>query len=57
MEASLVQSSVSHDPSEIILNCLFAAQETLLLKTVVLIHVCENCDTFFSQKSLMTGKL
>ncbi len=39
--ASLLQSSVSHDPSEIILICWFAAQETFfifllsMLKTVV----------------------
>ncbi len=36
--ASLLQSSVSHDPSEIILICSFTAQETflllLMLKTV-----------------------
>ncbi len=29
--ASLLQSSVSHDPSEIILICLFAAQETFII--------------------------
>ncbi len=29
--ASLLQSSVSHDPSEIILICWFAAQETFLI--------------------------
>ncbi len=29
--ASLLQSSVSHDPSEIILICWFAAYETFLL--------------------------
>ncbi len=29
--ASLLQSSVSHDPSEIILICLFAVQETCII--------------------------
>ncbi len=29
--ASLLQSSVSHDPSEIILICWFTAQETFLI--------------------------
>ncbi len=29
--ASLLQSSVSHDPSEIIIICWFAAQETFLI--------------------------
>ncbi len=29
--ASLFQPSVSHDPSEIILACWFAAQETLFI--------------------------
>ncbi len=33
--ASLLQSSVSYDPSEIILRCWFAAQETLLIITNV----------------------
>ncbi len=37
----LRQSSVSHDPSEIIPICLFAAQKTLLvmLQTVVLLNI------------------
>ncbi len=41
--ASLLQSSVSHDPSEIILICWFAAQKTFLIiinvKTVVLLNI------------------
>ncbi len=41
--ASLLQSSVSHDPSEIILTCSFAAQKNFLLlsmfKTVVLLNI------------------
>ncbi len=43
--ASLLQSSVSHDPSEIILICWFTAQETFLIiviisvKTVVLLYL------------------
>ncbi len=40
--ASLLQSSVSHDPSEIILICWFAAQETLL----IIINV-DNNGNFF----------
>ncbi len=32
--ASLLQSSVSHDPSEIIIICWFAAQETILIINV-----------------------
>jgi len=46
--ASLLQSLVSHDPSEIILICWFGAQETLLsmLKTVVLLNIL-NSDTIF----------
>ncbi len=37
--ASLLQSSVSHDPSEIILICWFAAQETFL----IIINVENGC--------------
>ncbi len=44
--ASLLQSSVSHDPSEIILICWFAAQETFLIiidvKTFELLWRIEN---------------
>ncbi len=32
--ASLLLSSVSHDPSEIILICWFAAQETSIIKNI-----------------------
>ncbi len=32
--ASLLQSSVSHDPSEIILKCWFTAQETFIITNV-----------------------
>ncbi len=38
---SLLQSSVSHDPSEIILICWFGAQETFLIITNV-----ENLNNF-----------
>ncbi len=50
--ASFLQSSVSHDPSEIILICWFAAQETFL----IIINVENSCaaeylrgnrDTFY----------
>ncbi len=37
--ASLLQSSVSHDPSEIIIICWFAAQETFL----IIINVENSC--------------
>ncbi len=54
-QQSLLQSSVSHDPSEIILICWFDAQETIIIiinvKTVVLLNIflCEKKhDTFFS---------
>ncbi len=33
--ASLLQSSASHDPSEIILICCFAAQETFVINICV----------------------
>ncbi len=37
---SIIQSSVSHDPSEIILICWFAAQvAVIMLKTVVLLNI------------------
>ncbi len=48
--ASLLQSSVSHDPSEIILICWFAAPEHLLLsmmKAVVLVFEKYFCEFFF----------
>ncbi len=46
--ASLLQSSVSHDPSEIILICWFAAQETFLI-----INVENSCAaSYFSQWKL-----
>ncbi len=51
--ASLLQSSVSHDPSEINLIYWFAAQETFLIiisviKTVVLLHFFVENGNFFS---------
>ncbi len=53
ISASLLQSSVSHDPSEIIIICWFAAQEIfliiLMLKTVVLHNILWKlwCILFF----------
>ncbi len=41
--ASLLQSSVSHDPSEIILICWFAAQETFI---IIIINVENNSAAF-----------
>ncbi len=49
--ASLLQSSVSHDPSEIILICWFAAQETFL---IIIINVKKYRCIF--QDSLMNRK-
>ncbi len=49
--ASLLQSSVSHDPSEIILICWFDAQETFLItinaeKSCAASYVCETVIPF-----------
>jgi len=43
IKASLLQSSVSHDPSEIIKIWWFAAQETFLIN----INVENNCDASY----------
>jgi len=43
---SLLQSSVSHDPSEIIQIWLFGAQETFLLKTVALLNILMETDNW-----------
>ncbi len=50
--ASLLQSSVSHDPSEIILICWFAAQGTFLIIIIVenscsASYFCKNCNIYF----------
>ncbi len=44
--ASLLQSSVSHDSSEIILICWFAAQETFLININVENSFCGNGNIF-----------
>jgi len=49
MTASLIQSSVSHDPSEIILICWFDAQS--MLRRVVLLNI--FIKTEFSLDSLI----
>jgi len=51
--ASLLQSSVSHDPSEIILKCWFGAQETLLI-IIIVETSCTACgnDALFPQANL-----
>ncbi len=46
-DASLFQSSESHDPSEIILMCWFAAQHFLFYSCAAL-HLGEKHDMFFS---------
>ncbi len=50
----LRQSSVSHDPSEIILKCWFGAQETFLIIINIIInykcfalYFCAICDSLF----------
>ncbi len=50
--ASLLQSSVSHDSSEIIIICWFAAQEIFLIiinveNSCAAQYFCGNCDTFY----------
>ncbi len=50
--ASLLQSSVSHDPSEIILICWFTTQETFLViinaeDSCAAQYFCDNTDTMF----------
>ncbi len=50
--ASLLQSSVSHDPSEIIIICWFAAQEIFLIiinveNSCAAQYFCGNCDAFY----------
>ncbi len=57
--ASLLQSSVSHDPSEIILMCLFGAQYFLLLSVlnkVVLLNIFVEITIHYFQDSLMNSK-
>ncbi len=64
LTASLLRSSVSHDPSEIILICWFAAQESFLiiillfsmLKTVVVVPIFTETMHFFHD-SLMIESL
>ncbi len=53
-EFSLFQSSVSHDPSEIILICWFAAQETFLIiinveNSCTASYFCGNCYALFDE--------
>ncbi len=48
--ASLLQSSVSHDPSEIILICWFDEQETFIINvenSCAAPYVCRKSDSFF----------
>jgi len=44
--ASLLQSSVSHDPSEIILICLFAAHISCYFQCWKPLYFCGSHDTF-----------
>ncbi len=57
LSASLLQSSVSHDPSEIILICWFAAQETCIIiintkNSCAALYFSVNHDAFLSVKNL-----
>ncbi len=59
---SLLQSSESHDPSEVILIYLFGAQKTfltLMLKTIVLLDIFVETVIIFSffQDSLLNKML
>ncbi len=67
ISASLLHSSVTRDPSEIILICSFAAQETFIIIIIIIIINVENrcapsyfCGKhhawFFPQDSLMKSK-
>ncbi len=47
--ASLPQSSVSHDPSEIILICWFAVQEKFLFFISMLKTICDFFSGFFDK--------
>ncbi len=55
----LLQSSVSHDPSEIILICWFGAQETFLLIIIIIIINVENscCLIFFVETMIFFSKI
>ncbi len=60
--ASLLESSVSHDPSEIILICWFAAQETFFFIIIINVqnscaasYFCGNCDSMMNRKSKRTA--
>ncbi len=45
-----LQSSVSHDPSQIILICWFVAQETLLLLLLLMLNIfVESFSGFFEE--------
>jgi len=44
---TVMQSSVSHDPSEISIILLFAAQETFLISIISRIWLCGKCVFFF----------
>ncbi len=48
--SALLQSSVSHGPSEIILICWFAPQETCIIINVenITVYYCGNREAFFS---------
>ncbi len=55
----LLQSSVSHDPSEIILICSFLAQVTFIIVINVennCLTFCDNCNSFFHH-SLINRKI
>ncbi len=56
--ASLLQSSVSHDPSEIILICWFNAQETFIINVEndwSASYFCGKCDSLMNRKFKRTA--
>ncbi len=53
----LLQSKVSHDPSEIILICLFGAILLLMLETVtIFVYIIKIFHYLFFQDPFMKGK-
>ncbi len=53
--ASLLQSLVSHDPSEIILICWFAAQETFII--IIIIDIENSCAASYLCKTIFFSGL
>ncbi len=56
MITPLLQSSVSHDPSEIIIICWFAAQETFLIIIIVIFIIINIKNFLIKRKNLFEIK-